>query len=854
MTGTGRRTVRSKGKFAVADGSDVSDVSRTSSRPSSKSRMDHRRDGSLIRILNVDLRFMLAIGLVASLAIFFLIQSLIAPVEESHQRPRVVTPFPSPKLMELDQFQGEHKESLYWGTYRPQVYFGVRARAPRSLVAGLMWLGVKDGRYHMRHVCQDSDELSKYGWIAHNGRDFGKQELVDQELKLETSFLKSRSQGSGYGGDWAVQIDVQHEKSGPSNELLKTGHMFFYLADESGNALSPNSHTDENNVDSLLASGSRADVGAWQETLEVHYSGFRTSYIHNLSDLILQDLSEQVRNFGRLQLPDSSENSANILVFQVAAKIPFRMDITFVSGTEGKGSSSEQRLSSLQGASLSTQLQQKQAEFDSKFEQLFNGAHKLESDSTVVGKAAIANMLGGIGYFYGQSKIAYPHSALYTCSMKVMTIILHIGLLSCIQLSLADPSSLEVFFGMKVFINYSSGQLRWDLRISLDIVGHWLDLMNIDGWIPREQILGSEARSKVPEEFIPQYPSNGNPPTLFLVIRDLLNGIERNIFTDVESRDVTSFLERAFIRLEAWLQWFNITQSGKQKGSYYWHGRDNKTTRELNPKTLSSGLDDYPRASHPNEDERHVDLRCWMLLAANCMQSISKFFENGDIPGKEYASTVKLLSDFELLNEMHLDPTSGAYFDFGNHTEQVRLSWKEVRGENHHLKRELVREALERPNLRLVPHIGYVSLFPFMGKIIPPDSWILEKQLDLISNGSILWTNYGLRSLAKTSSVYMKRNTEHDPPYWRGPIWMNMNYLVLSALHHYSQVDGPYRERAKQIYSDLRSNLIRNVVQNYNQTGFLWEQYDQRKGKGKGARLFTGWTALVLLIMGEAYT
>lgn len=34
---------------------------------------------------------------------------------------------------------------------------------------------------------------------------------------------------------------------------------------------------------------------------------------------------------------------------------------------------------------------------------------------------------------------------------------------------------------------------RWDVQISLDIIGHWLDLMNIDGWIPREQILGAEA-------------------------------------------------------------------------------------------------------------------------------------------------------------------------------------------------------------------------------------------------------------------------------------------------------------------------------------------------------------------------
>ena len=28
----------------------------------------------------------------------------------------------------LWQFQGEHRESLYWGTYRPHVYLGIRAR------------------------------------------------------------------------------------------------------------------------------------------------------------------------------------------------------------------------------------------------------------------------------------------------------------------------------------------------------------------------------------------------------------------------------------------------------------------------------------------------------------------------------------------------------------------------------------------------------------------------------------------------------------------------------------------------------------------------------------------------------
>ncbi|CAJ2677586.1 mannosyl-oligosaccharide glucosidase GCS1-like protein [Trifolium pratense] len=850
MTGSGRTTARSR---VIRSSSEPDADALRERRPKFNRQRGRSKYGSTIPLFNnVNIKFVLAISFFAFFIILFLIRHLVNSVVEP-RLPRSITPLPAPKIMDLPQFQGEHKESLYWGTYRPHLYLGIRARTPQSLMAGLMWIGVKDGRYHLRHVCRQEDDLSTYGWKKHNGRDYGHQVLHDHGIILTTEFLKSKGEDSGYGGDWAVRIDVQVDKSKWNEEFGKGAQLFFYLADEGGNVLDVSRENLNIHEDSLLASGSRTDIGDWElhlkstDDLKLHYSGFHTPHFHNLSDLVEENLASQIRKHAQLQLSDSSDDSSNVLVFQIIGGFPFTTDIVLISGTDLESSRVEERVNSLTGASLSNELKYKEQAFDEKIEKIFNLAEKVDSESISVGKAAIGSLLGGIGYFYGQSKIALS---------RTLNFREHVDYVSYWPAELYTAVPSRSFFPRGFLWDEGFHQLliwRWDIRISLDIIGHWLDLMNIDGWIPREQILGTEALSRVPDEFVPQHPTNGNPPTLFLALSDIITGLKNNEFTAKDRSEISMFLESAFVRLEAWFQWFNTTQSGKQTSSYYWHGRDNKTMRELNPKSLSSGLDDYPRASHPSTDERHLDLRCWMLLAADCMHSIEKLLDKETRPGKDYGFTAKLLSDHELLNQMHFDEAYGAYFDFGNHTEKVQLKWKEMETGQQYAPRQLVRDVSERPVLRLVPHIGYVSLFPFMGRIIPSGSWILEKQLELISNNSLLWTDYGLRSLGKTSSMYMKRNTEHDPPYWRGPIWINMNYRILSALHHYSKENGPYQDKAKAIYTELRSNLIRNIVRNYQQTGFFWEQYDQIKGKGKGARPFTGWTSLVVLIMAEEY-
>lgn len=47
--------------------------------------------------------------------------------------------------------------------------------------------------------------------------------------------------------------------------------------------------------------------------------------------------------------------------------------------------------------------------------------------------------------------------------------------------------------------------------------------MNLEGWIPREMILGTEAEQRVPAEFIVQSDSMANPPMFFYLIEKFID-------------------------------------------------------------------------------------------------------------------------------------------------------------------------------------------------------------------------------------------------------------------------------------------------------------------------------------------
>ncbi|KAL6776504.1 hypothetical protein ACKKBG_A21415 [Auxenochlorella protothecoides x Auxenochlorella symbiontica] len=779
-----------------------------------------------------------------------------------HERPVSkwpnLVPFPSPKLLDLQQFKGSHAEKYLWGTYRPGYYLGMRPRHPTSLVTGLMWVDFtrSDWFTSIRHEALQSDDLGFYGWLEHDGENYGIQQLEDRRFNMTTSLVKRQCKSCGAGGDWALRVNAKPAQGSMADGAPRpVVSLFFYVAAEGMEAMTLGANAWKGAIGpdveepQPVLSGTSAPFGKWALHVRgegaggfptgVHWLGLRTPYTANLTSAVKAGLRRSLFDQRRagaeqfvLRLPDDAEPGSNVYVLQVQAWLPASLDLVF---TSGRGAGERARVAALTGAAFNAQLARHSAAFNARLARTFpveEGRGGVPTGTRVVSKAALSQLLGGMGYWFGHSIVWVVGNwppVLPNWDAGIFT---------------ASPSRSQ--FPRGFLWDEGFHQLlirRWNPALSRDVLAHWLDLMASTGWIAREQILGDEARLRVPKEFVPQPTKTANPPSLFLVLSEMAAGLESG---GPEAEADRAFLEVAWPRLLAWYTWLNTTQAGPVPGSFRWRQRDNATTTELNPRTLASGLDDYPRASHPSRDERHLDLRCWMTLSARTMVQIGTALglgRGGALTSLQ--ADAARLSDFGELTALHYDAAAGRFADWGLHSEDVALAPDPASG-------ELVRQTASPPRLQWVPHHGYVSLFPLIMRLIPPHSSHLGRELDALTDPGGLLSPAGIRSLSQRSSLYSKHNTQHDPPYWRGTVWININYLVLDALRFYARTPGPYSQHAGTAAAQLRAAVLDAGVGQFRETGFFWEQYNDTSSAGRGAHPFTGWTALLTLIAAEA--
>ncbi|XP_023311834.1 mannosyl-oligosaccharide glucosidase GCS1 isoform X2 [Anoplophora glabripennis] len=597
---------------------------------------------------------------------------------------RVNTPLDDKKVVIRS---GLDVPDVFWGTYRPGVYFGLKTRDPNSLVAGLMWYfprRLKPGGDGIRHWCEQGDNLGKYGWLKHDGTNFGIQEIVDGYFKLTTSFVK---RPGAKGGEWTARIAVNTMQG--YKELKEEVSLIWYTAldeDTKGYIEPTNSATKLTGI-----RGQTSTLGEFTMKLTNHsgileHESFLSTTapgLHLLKETVISSLrlaqdslnvARKIVLAGELR-PMTEKKDPNFVAIQLTGRIPFVVDVIF----ETESFSNKQE--TLVGETYTKSLAWHESRFDEKFESKFKLRHKGFTDKQITfAQAALGNMIGGIGYFYGASVV----QSVYT---KEPVSYWRAPLYTAVPSRSFFPRGFlwdEGFHGLLIS--------KWDLDLELDIMSHWFDLMNVEGWIPREQILGIEALAKVPSEFVVQWNTNANPPTFFLTIQSILNQYGSDL-----KDDEWNLLERLYPRLQAWFSWFNTTQKGNLPGSYRWRGRDQLGTRELNPKTLTSGLDDYPRASHPDENERHIDLYCWIAIAADTMAKLSKLLGRD---GYRYERTAEFLKNNDLMDTLHWSEFAEIYADYGLHTDAVKLERPKPLPRSQNQNLEMYRVVLKKPEYR----------------------------------------------------------------------------------------------------------------------------------------------------------
>lgn len=160
-----------------------------------------------------------------------------------------------------------------------------------------------------------------------------------------------------------------------------------------------------------------------------------------------------------------------------------------------------------------------------------------------------------------------------------------------------------------------------------------------------------------------------------------------------------------------------------------------------------------------------------------------------------------------------------------------------------------------------------MSILPVILGLLPVDAPQLAPTLDLMMDSNHLWSPFGLCSLSKSDEFYGKGEN-----YWKGPIWIPINYLTLQSMHEvrlfnsgsgsnadfsfpqkYMREAGPQQEKARDLYSRLRDGLVSNMFKVWQETGAVWEQYNCETGRGQRTKAFTGWSSIITLIMAERF-
>lgn len=781
-------------------------------------------------------------------------------------------------------------DSLFWGPYRSGIYLGIRPRLPFSLTSGLLWFNVDEqtGFGTLKHKYEQGHNVIKANWIEYDPRSGGRQVIADNDchINITIDFVKSDN-----GRNWGVKVRADpHE----GFEKVRTSFVWYsglegeMLDEEKGvkvpdgfikldNAPNPVGYTGSVNLSGFSRSLNTFELkinDGGKDTKNKHPVVDRLiipeldpRFTHHVSlrigdgnvwrgeEIFITLLQESIKDFTEKYREESARFSASLGLllrdihgyegnFHMIQKV-YEGECEFDVIFNDLSTPPTERISF---DDINVRIAAALKKFNTNFDKRFPLAGATPEEKTF-GKELLAGLLGGLSYFYGDHKVDRRTFIEGEDDMEVaIDGEIHLPKLKgqfegpheLLTLVPSRPFFPRGFYWDEGF--HLLPLLDYDTDLALEIIKSWFNLIDEEGWIAREQILGPEARARVPAEFVDQSPAIVNPPTIMLAFTYLLEKAkaqldEKPVNLDAVEGDISrenlgnivvtnpsllaNYTREIYPKLKLHFESFRKSQQGFveefDRGdnfeAYRWRGR---TLTHC----LASGLDDYPRVLPIDPAELNVDLLCWIGVMTRSIKRIAELLEiDSDV--QLYTTIEKDIS--ENIANIHWSEQEQCYCDVSldENDEDIHACYK-----------------------------GYISLFPFLTKFIPPqDVDKLESIVNLISDPEELWSDYGIRSMSKSSEFY--RTGEN---YWRSAIWMNINYLVLDNLRYYHDVSQEYAsprliQSLDDTYRQLRKNIINNVKSEWDRTGYVWESYDDQEGTARGAKNFLGWSSLVLLMM-----
>ncbi len=229
------------------------------------------------------------------------------------------------------------------------------------------------------------------------------------------------------------------------------------------------------------------------------------------------------------------------------------------------------------------------------------------------------------------------------------------------------------------------------------------------------------------------------------------------------------FLKTVAEKNKAFLLWCQSNRRKSEKELYSWH-----TNPELNNRCDESGMDNSSRFD-TESDLYAIDFSCYMANEARYMKKIADELsdkENADFFGSWY-ETIK-----DHINSTLWCEKDGFYYDY-----DITLN--------------------KFHNVQSVS-----SFLPIFAKIC--DDKQCQQLIAHLENPEEFGTEFPIPSISKKDSTF-------GSDMWRGPVWINYNYMIYKGLAEYGY-DSP-ANKIKKVTLDVINDW-------YNLTGTIYEFYD----------------------------